>query len=633
MKVCRYSARPDNMNILNPKLPRFAAIAVLPLLLAMGCSGGGNGGLTNDDDDGVTGGDGDSGTPVETQTLRLGRGFGEQFESGQLDIAVASLAAGGSTTIAVTLVNQNGAARTEDFNVTFSSPCVSQGLATITSPVTSSDGQAQATYTAQGCSGEDTITASAISNGTQVSAGGVITVTAAELGSLRFISADPDNIALRGAGGAGRQETSTVIFQVRDTSGGPVRGQLVRFDLSTRVGGIELSSAAACSSADGNVQTVVQAGTVPTVVRVTAQLVSGEREAGEVCDSTANGGTNVGSSQSDELTISTGVPDFDSVSLSASVLNPEGLNIDGTLSNITMRMADRANNPVPDGTAVQFQTEGGSIRGSCNTVDGSCTVVWNSQNPRPAEQGFSNAGRANILAFAIGEENFFDLNSNGVFDGEPTDQFNVSGDPQPQQDIGEAWRDDNENGEFDDSVPEPFVDFDQNSMRTMPDTLQSSVLCNLNSGQCAVGDDGRPQLLNVYRNLTIVMSGPASQILFYDGGAQPDFDSPGRTEPVPCDSGASLNQLQCGQSYSVVVCDVNDNVIPASSSVTITADEAMLLGSTSFTVPNTNAFGGFVAGLFPQASGEEDTGLIVVSASTPSGVVSERSISVTGCAE
>ncbi|MFW8341613.1 hypothetical protein ACOICY_29205, partial [Klebsiella pneumoniae] len=67
------------------------------------------------------------------------------------------------------------------------------------------------------------------------------------------------------------------------------------------------------------------------------------------------------SSQSSVLVISTGKPDQDSFSLSAETLNAEGWDVDGTAVKVTARLADAFNNPVPDGTAVYFTTEGGAI--------------------------------------------------------------------------------------------------------------------------------------------------------------------------------------------------------------------------------------------------------------------------------
>ena len=68
--------------------------------------------------------------------------------------------------------------------------------------------------------------------------------------------------------------------------------------------------------------------------------------------------------------------------------------------------ADHFNNPVPNGTAISFTTEGGAIDGSCLTDDGGCSVTWRSQRPRLPD------GRFTILATAIGNESFLDSERN-----------------------------------------------------------------------------------------------------------------------------------------------------------------------------------------------------------------------------
>lgn len=80
-----------------------------------------------------------------------------------------------------------------------------------------------------------------------------------------------------------------------------------------------------------------------------------------------------------------------------------------------MSLADRQGNPVPDGTAVNFVTEGGvMIPPTCVTGavpgDSQCTVNIRSQNPRPTD------GLVSILAYSAGEEDFVDANFNNLFD-------------------------------------------------------------------------------------------------------------------------------------------------------------------------------------------------------------------------
>jgi hypothetical protein len=255
---------------------------------------------------------------------------------------------------------------TETVEVTFSSGCSNSTVPTavIDSPVATIAGVAQSTYLAQGCEGGDIVTATANAGGIVLSATGTVTVDPAAANSIEFVSANPENISLKGVGGI---ESSTVVFKVRDSNGNVVANKDVNFLLNTEVGGVDLSPTEATTDSNGLVQTVINSGTVHTSVRVRAELDE---------DSSIF-------TQSNLLVISTGIPDQDSFSLSASVFNPEAWNIDGTDVTITARLADAFNNPAPDGTAVSFTTEGGSIGDSCVTSNGVCTVIWTSQNVRP----------------------------------------------------------------------------------------------------------------------------------------------------------------------------------------------------------------------------------------------------------
>src|ERR1019366_8545400 len=114
--------------------------------------------------------------------------------------------------------------------------------------------------------GSDAITATASANSQSLTASGTATVAQAAIGSIAFISATPANITLKGVGSAGGSATSTVIFKVVDTSGGPLAGAPVMFTRNTSVGGITMSQASAVSDANGQVQTIVSGGTVATTV-------------------------------------------------------------------------------------------------------------------------------------------------------------------------------------------------------------------------------------------------------------------------------------------------------------------------------------------------------------------------------
>src|SRR5208337_435477 len=115
-----------------------------------------------------------SGTSSGTSTrVSLGSGSVSSFQPGVIAITTSSLSAGGSSSLQVTLLDQTtGTLYTTATTIAFTSPCETQGLATIvatpasgTTPasasVTTTTGTATATYTAAGCTGSDAITASA----------------------------------------------------------------------------------------------------------------------------------------------------------------------------------------------------------------------------------------------------------------------------------------------------------------------------------------------------------------------------------------------------------------------------------------------------------------------------------------
>ena len=419
-----------------------------------------------------------SNTTVPT-TVQMGNGSVTPFQSGAIYISapiptggtLPTVSAGGSTTLQVNLVDQNGAAWTQATTVTFSSPCQGKNLAKITGgnsaagapTTTTSSGTATATYVATGCSGSDKITATANSNGQNLSAVGTVSVQASTLGSIQFVSAAPTNITLKGLGSVGGSSTSTVIFQVLDSVGGPLQGATVNFSLSTLVGGVSLTPSSGPTDANGKVQTVVSSGTVAEPVTVKASTLNA-----------ATGATIT--TESNSLTISTGIPTSAGISLAVKCQNVEAWNIDGVTVPVTVRMRDRFSNPVPDGTTVNFHTLLGHIDSSCQTstpagvaTTGSCSVNWVSQapysvagNPQTTfNASYNNGstavpdfyphyadycgtllptaapynfpantygtatllpicntttnGRSPILAYAVGEESFVDTVNDGVF--------------------------------------------------------------------------------------------------------------------------------------------------------------------------------------------------------------------------
>lgn len=431
--------------------------AVLLLALAACGSGLGSGG-------GGSSGSKPTGATTGSALVELGNGVGTSFKQGALKLQVGNLAAGGSTTVTANIVDANNANAlyAQNITVAFTSNCASAGTANLTASVSTTNGTAIATYTAQGCSGKDVITASALVGSTTLTATVDITVASPTLGSMQFKGASPTSIGLKGMGGI---TASTVTFQVNDANGNPIQGVNVNFTLSTILGGISLTPSSQVTNNLGQVSTSVQAGSQHTAVGVTATT-------------TLNGVTVTSGSSS--IIISTGIPTANNFTLAVTSHNIEAWHIAGVDTDIvTIFLSDRFQNPAPDGTAVSVTTDGGAIEtgssasnlGGCVTSNGLCTVTLRSQEPWPdptEHPDFTILGHVHIFAYTIGEESFNDANGNGLFDS--TETF---------YDLPEAFQDRNEDGIYHASSPtDYFYDFNKNNSYDTADGLWEGVLCN-----------------------------------------------------------------------------------------------------------------------------------------------------------
>jgi hypothetical protein len=425
-----------------------------------------------------------------------------------LTFSPATLSAGGNASVSVTVLS-DGVPYTPPLPVIFSSPCVAVGRASIGSPVLTQAGVAVASYTDKGCGVADVVTASVTLGSTTATQTGTLNVLPASAGSIKFISAQTTNIALKGTGGFGRPEFSTLTFQVFDTTGAPVSGKQIDFVFAdsgtyTTVGGLTLNPKSATSAADGTVTTTVSAGTVPTSVRVVASVHD----------------TPSITTLSNILVISTGVPDQAHFSLSTSIGNCEGRNFDQQCTVITATLGDHFGNPVPDGTAVNFTSESGIIDASCvtgslpmpgSTPDGTtagsqttnshigpgsgtCSVNLRSGEPRKAD------GRVTVLAYALGEETMLDNNGNNVYDS--GDSF-IDKSP-------DIFRDDNEDGTW--NTGEPCIGPNINASCSSPgDGKYNGVL--------RVPQTPSPQALYVSAQLVEIFSGSNASITFSPAAA------------------------------------------------------------------------------------------------------------------
>ena len=532
--------------------------------------------------------------------LLFGSGSGVTFVQGQLESGTgntaagqSALAAGGSTAISGTIVdadNSNLLYTMTPYSVVFSSPCMANGNAVITSPATTASGVAMTTYVSNGCVGNDAVTGTVNVNGTLHQATVTITNLPASVGAIQFVSASPDLVTMAGLTGTS-PGTSVVTFRVIDASGDPIQGQVVNFSLSTNIGGIDLSAVSGVTMADGTVSVILQPGTVNTTVRVTAATTD-----------ISSGITY--SVQSDPVVISTGIADENSVSLAISNCNPGGaFDNDGVSVNVTVQATDHFNYPVPDGTAVSFTTEGGSIGSSCLTISGACSVTWVSQEPRPMEVG--QIGRATILAYIIGNESFFDSNGNGVYDdNDPL--FTTS-----HLDLPEAWVDSDEDGVHD-AATEEFIDFNLSGTYNGPDGLYSGFLCQRTS-DCAASST-----LHVSRMGVIHMASNNNDITI-NGGAGDN---------------AAFNLPLSNETPLAVTINIKSTTghYPATgTTITVETANGTIVGDSSFVVQNhcgTTPGQGYETTINILGDGIGSTGLLTVT-TTSGGVNSQQTVSVT----
>lgn len=564
---------------------------------------------------------------------------------GGVGVVPATLSAGGTAGLSVTVMSGK-AVYAPVQSVVFSSPCASAGKATISSPVNTVNGVASTSYIDKGCGAPDVITVSTVFNATTLSQTGTLTVQTASAGQIGFVSALPQNIALKGTGGAGRQESSVVTFKVLDRNGNPVSGQVVNFALNTTAGGLSLNPAQATSGADGSVSTTVASGTVNTPIRITASLQ----------------GTSL-STVSDQLVVSTGVAEQDSFTLTTSMFNTEGRDFAGcsapTGATITARLGDHFHNPVPDGTAVSFTAEGGTIDASCLTglvsttltdgtvitqkgVPGSCSVRYCAGNPMPAD------GRVTILAYALGEESFADTNGNNLFENGET-----------YVDLGEPFRNDRaivgRNANFQDDAystgnavradGEPYIDSNgSGGWDAVGDKQYNGVLRSAASVNTTAANT-----VHIRQALVQVLSGSTARITSL-GAASIDldkcvdgsvFENTMHTFPLAIRDNNDTVFVINSKDVTKRALDLPGNPLPAGTTISFSASNGLIVGGSSFVVPSMDSASS-ANWIYPVRMVSDVTqigttcqpnsirnGLLTVRVQTPNGIVTTATYGVT----
>ena len=485
-----------------------------------------------------------------------------------LDVGSGALAAYGNRPVSVVATLNGAPATSLPIQVSFSASCGSVTPSVVTTDVT---GRASSTYKADSaaCSGSSvTITASA-TGASSVSS--TLSVQSSQATNIQFVSATPTLIYLRDSIGPTQ---SLVSFRVVDATGNPLANQSVQLSLLNAASSISLGTlgntgtVTLSSDGQGLVTVPVFSGTVPTSLQVRAAL----------------GSNTAVRADSNILTVASGVPVQRAISVSLSKFSIEGLSIDGPTSRITVSLADRVGNPVPNGTPVNFVSSSGvMIPPTCYVQDGSssCSVEIRAQGTRIPD------GRVAIMAYTPGEEDFVDANGNNVFDS--GEAFTDRGNAHLDADFSGGY----DSGEF--TVPRA------GALACPPDL-------NGRPGTC----DGIWGAIDVRAQAMVVF-----------GSSTPVFDAASVTRSTPAGGSETFS------TFSVRMADLNGNSMPTDTEIIATVIAAA--GSTCSVqsvlpskVPNTYGPLRATISLSTCVVGARD--VISLSTRTPSGYVSPTTL-------
>jgi len=288
-----------------------------------------------------------------------------------------------------------------------------------------------------------------------------VEITVRQLGFIEFVSAEPDKLGVKGSG---KNESSLVTFQVKDTEGDAFpAGALVEFTLSAAPG-VTLDSPTDRTDNNGVVEATLNSGESATTVTVTA---------------TAHVGTETLQAVSPPIAVVGAKPNARYMTFSCERFNVGGLILDFVETECTISLADRFSNKIGFATNVIFRTEAGSINASAMTSEsinnmGMATVTLRTGDPRPkdvaplANEPFIGThnprdGMVTIIVATTGEEEFDDVNSNGTYD---------PGEPFAQWEKGEPFVDKDDSGTRE--PDEPFIDSNDNQQYDGPNGVWDS---------------------------------------------------------------------------------------------------------------------------------------------------------------
>ncbi len=340
-----------------------------------------------------------------------------------MSASASLLEAGGTTNISLITREPDTKAIQHNVKVDFDASCGSFDSASVLS---ANQGNVLTTYSAIDASGKlctGGVTINALTNNGNVKNSVNITVNAAKANSLVYNSSEVKlGTSNSGSASSGQLEFTVYADKV------PALDQKVRVEIVNAPSDLNFvklgnrSSQELITNSAGKILVNVYPGSIPGPVEIKATLVS---------DASVFALTK-------DVSVATGRATQKGLSLSVTK-NALQWDVDGDKATIKAMLRDRVGNKVPDKTVISFITEGGSITPSCSTVDGECSVVLQTQNPRPADN------RVSVLAFVEGDKDYIDKDSDNRY---------TAGIDQLTHNIGDFFRDDNENNIFEAALGE-----------------------------------------------------------------------------------------------------------------------------------------------------------------------------------
>jgi hypothetical protein len=266
--------------------------------------------------------------------------------------------------------------------------------------------------------------------------------------SLQFVPKAPEDlvIGIRDSGG-GRPDRVVLKFTVVDVnstadSGAGLEGVTVAFALpDVHPSDVEIEPASAVTNANGEVTVTLLAGGTPGVVNVnaTATLESGESLSARTATVVIRGGIPSGRGFN-FLCEYPVIPAFSRRLDTGEYLLGFSAN-DGT--ECSVQLADRVNGVVDLATQLFFLSEAGTIIQSAVTNEaGQAKTRLGVGPPAPFTVGSGSDGLVTLVAVTRGEEDFYDVDGDKIWD------FGLDF-QRPEMDLPEPYLDVNDNGNYD----------------------------------------------------------------------------------------------------------------------------------------------------------------------------------------